>query len=58
MIFEHCKSREKCILNIDVLLANLMKVKKMDKRINFVTSSKTEAYNTNWCITYNILPVT
>ena len=56
-------SREKGTLNIDILLANLIKVKKREKQIIIVTISKREAYKKlqikNYrCITDNILPVT
>ena len=37
-------SREKQILNIDILIANLIKVKKREKQISFVTINKREAY--------------
>ena len=37
-------SREKQILNIDILMANLIKVKKKEKQISIVTINKTEAY--------------
>ena len=37
-------SREKRILNIDILIANLIKVKKSEKQISIVTINKREAY--------------
>ena len=37
-------SREKRILNIDILTANLIKVKKREKQISIVTIDKREAY--------------
>ena len=37
-------SREKRILNIDILIANLIKVKKRKKQISIVTINKREAY--------------
>ena len=37
-------SREKRILNIDILIANLIKVRKREKQISIVTINKTEAY--------------
>ena len=37
-------SREKRTLNIDILIANLIKVKKREKQISIVTISKREAY--------------
>ena len=40
-------SREKGILNIDILIANLMKIKKREKQISLVNSNKTEAYKKN-----------
>ena len=42
-------SREKRTLNIDILIANLMKVKKREKQISIVTM---------WCLIDNISPVT
>ena len=36
--------REKRILNIDILIANLIKVKKREKQISIVTFNKREAY--------------
>ena len=50
--------REKRILNIDILIANLIKVKKREKQIIIVTINKREAYKKEWSITDNILPVT
>ena len=37
-------SREKRILNIDILTANLIKVKKREKQISIVIIDKREAY--------------
>ena len=37
-------SREKRILNIDILIANLIKVKKREKQISIDTINKREAY--------------
>ena len=37
-------SREKRILNIDILISNLIKVKKREKQISIVTINKREAY--------------
>ena len=37
-------SIEKRILNIDILIANSIKVKKREKQINIVTINKREAY--------------
>ena len=51
-------SREKRTLNIDILIANLIKVKKREKQISIVTINKREAHSNKWCITDNILPVT
>ena len=50
--------RKKRILIIDILIGNLMKVKKSEKQIGLVTSNKTEAYKKQWCITDNLLPLT
>ena len=51
-------SREKRILNIDILIANLIKAKKREKQISIFTINKRDAYKKEWCITDNILPVT
>ena len=51
-------SREKRILNIDILIANLIKVKKREKQISIVIINETEAYKKKWCITDSILPLT
>ena len=52
-------SREKQTLNIDILIANLIKVKNREKQVSIVvTISKREANKKKWCITDNILPVT
>ena len=51
-------SREKRILNIDILIANLIKTKKREKQISIFTINKREPYKKKWCITDNILPVT
>ena len=37
-------SRERRILNIDVLIANLIKVKEREKQVSIVTITKREAY--------------
>ena len=37
-------SKEKRILNIDILIANLMKGNKWEKQISLVTSNKKEAF--------------
>ena len=45
LIFKYIHiSREKRILNIDILIANLIKVKKRVKQISIVTINKREAY--------------
>lgn len=51
-------SREKHILTIDVLIDNLMKIKKKEKHISYASKIKTEAYNKNWYITDNVVLVT
>ena len=51
-------SRQKRILNINILIANLIKVKKREKQISIVTINKREAHTKKWCITDKILPVT
>ena len=50
--------REKRILNIDILIANLIKVKKKEKQTSIATINKRKASKKNWCVTDNILPVT
>ena len=50
-------SREKRIRNIDILIANFMKVKKREKQISIATINKRETFKKKWCITDNILPV-
>ena len=46
MIFKYYiyVSREKLTLNIDILIANLIKVKKKERQINIGTINKREAY--------------
>ena len=51
-------SGEKQTLNIDILIANSIKVKKKEKRISIVTINKREAHKKKRGITDNILPVT
>ena len=51
-------SRQKRILNFNILRANLIKVKKREKQISIVTINKREAHSNKWCITDNILLVT
>ena len=51
-------SREKLTLNIDILIANFIKVKKREKQISIGIINKREAYTKKWCITDNILLVT
>ena len=58
IIFIERKTREKRIVNIDILIANLIKVKKREKQISIVTINKRKAYKKESCITDNILPVT
>ena len=60
LIFKYyiCILREKRKLNIDVLIANLTKVKKREKQISIATSNKREAYKKKSCITDNTLPLT
>ena len=52
------RSREKHVLNIDILIDNLIEIKKKEKRISVANNSKTETCNEKWCITDNVLPVT
>ena len=51
-------SRKKRTLNIDILIANLRKVKKRETQLSIGIINKREAYKKKWCITDNILPVT
>ena len=51
-------SGEKYILNINILIGNLIEIKKNEKRISFASSNKTETYNKKWCNTDNIVTVT
>ena len=57
-IYREKKTREKRIVNIDILIANLIKLKKSEKQISIVTINKREAYKRESCITDKILPVT
>ena len=43
---------------IDILIDNLIEIKKKEKRISVASNSKTETRNEKWCITDNVLPVT
>ena len=52
------RSREKDMLNIDILIDNLIEIKKQQKQIRFASNNKTKTYNKRWCITDNVLPVT
>ena len=45
------------MLNIHILKANLMEVKKSKTQISLVTSDKRKAYKQKWCVT-DMLPVT
>ena len=45
-------SREKRILNIDILIANLIKVKKREKQISIDIINKIEAYKKKWCVVH------
>ena len=51
-------SREKRTLNINVVIANLIEVKKREKQISIVTINKRKACKKKWCVTDNTLPVT
>ena len=46
LIFKYyiCISREKGTLNIDILIANLIKLSKREKQISIVTINKRKAY--------------
>ena len=50
-------SREKYIINIDILMDTLIEIKRKEKRVSLVINNKPETYNKKWCITGNILPV-
>ena len=52
--YDH-RSREKHIFNIDILINNLIEIKKKEKQISLVNNNKTETYNKKCCITDNIL---
>ena len=52
------RPREKHIVNVDILIDNLIEIKKKEKRISLASTIKTEAYNKKWCIRDNDLPVT
>ena len=60
MIFKYYvyRSREKHILNIDILIDNLIEIKKKEKQISVTSIDKTETYNKKWYNTDNVLPVT
>ena len=57
-IYRERKTREKRIVNIDIRIANLIKLKKSEKQISIVTINKREAYKRESCVTDKILPVT
>ena len=59
LIFKYYKYilRERQTLNIDILIANLIKVKKREKQISIGTIQK-RSMQKKWCITDKILPVT
>ena len=44
------RSRENHVLHIDILIDNLIEIKKKEKRISFVSNNKTEAYNKNGAV--------
>ena len=60
LVFKYCfyRSREKHILNVDILIDNLTEIKKKEKQIILVSNNKIETCDTKWCITDNVLPVT
>ena len=51
-------SREKRNLNMDILIANLTKVKKREKQIKHWYHQYKRSIQKKWCIEDNILPVT
>ena len=51
-------SREKRTLKRDIIIANLIKIKKKEKQISIVTINKRKAYKKWGCVTDNNLPVT
>ena len=51
------RSKEKHILNIDILIENRIETKKKGKQTCLVSNNKTETYSKEWCITDNVLLV-
>ena len=51
------RSKEKHILNIDILIDNLIEIKKKEKQTCLVINNKTETYSKELCITDNVLLV-
>ena len=60
MVFKYYihRSREKQVLNIDILTDNLTEIKKEEKRISLASNNTTETYSENWCVIDNVLPKT
>ena len=52
------RSREKHLLNKDILLDNLIEINKKEKQVSLVRNNKTKIYNKNWCITYTVFQLT
>ena len=40
---------------MDILIDNLIEIKKKEKRISLASNNKTETCNRKWCITDNVL---
>ena len=51
------RSKEKHILNIDILIENRIETKKKGKQTCLVSNNKTKTYSKEWCITDNVLLV-
>ena len=50
------KSREKKLLNINTLIAEIRKIKRIEKEIALPNSKKTIAFTRKWHIIDNIVP--
>ena len=60
LIFKLCayKSREKKFININNLIAEIRKVKRIEKEIALNSSMKTTAFRKKWHLTDNIISIT
>ena len=52
------RSREKHLLNKDILLDNLIEINKKEKQVSLVHNNKTKIYNKNWCVAYTVFQLT